>query len=72
VIALAVAADLRVRALAGAAIAGAVLAVLFMWPHFQDPSGAYAVGLARTSWLQRQLPFETGITHREIFREHRR
>jgi hypothetical protein len=66
-LALAVAADLRVRALAGAALGGAVLAVLFMWPHFQDPSGAYPVGLARTSWLQRQLTFETGISHPEVF-----
>jgi hypothetical protein len=25
------------------------------------------VGLARTSWLQRQLPYEDGISHGRVF-----
>jgi hypothetical protein len=67
-VALAVAAQIRTRALTIAAIAGAVLAVLFMWPHFEDPSGSYSVGLTRTSFLQRQLPFESGISYPNAFR----
>jgi hypothetical protein len=66
-LALAVAARVHTRALTVAALAGAVLAVLFMFPHFEDPSGAYSVGLARTSWLQRQLPYESGISHGRVF-----
>ena len=66
-LALAVVAQLRTRALTIAGVAGAVLAVLFMFPHFEDPSGAYSVGLARTSWLQRQLPYEDGISHGRVF-----
>jgi hypothetical protein len=66
-LALAVVARVHARALMLAAIGGAVLAVLFMWPHFEDPSGAYSVGLARTSWLQRQLPAETGIYYGFVF-----
>jgi hypothetical protein len=66
-LALAVVARVHARALMLAAIGGAVLAVLFMWPHFEDPSGAYSVGLARTSWLQRQLPAETGIYYSFVF-----
>ncbi len=58
-LALAVVAKVNARALTIAAIGGAVLSVLFMWPHFQDPSGAYSEGLARTSWLQRRFPAET-------------
>ena len=67
-LALAVAAKLRVRELASAAAAGALLAVLFMFPHFEDPSASYSVGLTRTSWLQRQLPFESGISYPNAFR----
>ncbi|HEY8217681.1 MAG TPA: hypothetical protein VIH82_11135 [Acidimicrobiia bacterium] len=66
-LALAVAAQLRTRALLGAALGGALLAVLFLFPHFEDPSAAYSVDIARTSWLQRQLPFEGGISYSKIF-----
>jgi hypothetical protein len=67
VLALTVAARVHARPLTIAAIAGAALSVAFMWPHFQDPSGAYSVGLARTSWLQRRLPAETGIYYGFVF-----
>jgi hypothetical protein len=66
-LALAVVARVNARALTIAALAGGVLSVAFMWPHFRDPSGAYSVGLARTSWLQRRLPAETGIYYSFVF-----
>jgi hypothetical protein len=66
-LALAVVARVKARALTTAALAGAVLSLAFMWPHFQDPSGAYSVGLARTSWLQRRLPAETHIYYGFVF-----
>ncbi|HEY8217682.1 MAG TPA: hypothetical protein VIH82_11140 [Acidimicrobiia bacterium] len=69
-LALAVAARVQARALTIAALAGAVLSVAFLWPHFEDPSGAYSVGLARTSWLQRRLPAETGIYYGYVFKQH--
>ena len=68
-LALAVVAKVNARALTFAAIGGAVLSVLFMWPHFQDPSGAYSEGLARTSWLQRRFPAETNIYYARVFKQ---
>jgi hypothetical protein len=67
-LAAAVLARVSPRVVAAVAIAGGILGLAFLWPQHLDPSGAYAVGLARTSPIQRLLPFESNQTKNAYFR----
>ncbi len=67
VLALPVVFRLRARALAIAGAASILVALVFLWPHYERPSSALR-DLWRTSPVQRVLPFESNQERASFFR----